>query len=1252
MRKRDVELAAIDHHLDSARFLDEIDRSGVVPLAVKPITVRFLLDIFHENGGFPNTQRELYQQGCRRLCEEPDKRRREDRRVTSLTGDQRLAVASRIAALMIFSNQYAVWTDVDLGGVPDDMHAQQLCGGVEAAGGMRFECTEAAIRETLATGLFSARGPDRMGWAHQTYAEFLAARYLVEHGIQVSQILGLLRHPNDPNGKLIPQLHETAAWLGGMSNKLFQGIMDVEADVLLRSDVASADLADREALVGTLLNLYEAEQLLDTFAIRTQYRKLKYDGLACQLLPYLEDKERGIICRRAAADIAEACDVKELQNELADIALDRADSYGIRVNAASAVLRIGDNETKRRLEPLIEADISEDPDQDLKGYALQAIWPDSPSAQALFEVLAPVHRESYSGSYEYFLRYELVKKLKPIDLPVALRWVESQQPRRDLSYDCCNLIDEIMLKGWRNLELPGLIESFARAVRSRLVFFDDIVDDNNSFRGLFGPGRRSMSEHVLENQERRRLVLDALLNSVTDENTDFRWLATSKNTFLSQLDLHWMAEKLQTATGILHTTLARMLSRVFDWRDPDHVDTMYRAIQESKALAVELRWFFGPIQLDSEVARSMREEYTHQLTVEQQERNPPVLSPPPHEQILTLLDICESGQPVRWWQICRLLALEPTSVHWGDEYQADITQLPGWKAADGATKQRLIAIAHDYLHYCGDDTSRWIAGDSLIFLDSWAGYKALVLLLKESPTELAKLGADRWREWLPVILLFPLRDDGWELNQKLVKLANQVSESVVIDATSFALDHNHCPLRRVECCWSQRLADSLTVKLKEQHLKPTTTSHILAHLLDHDSLSARAFAEEIIATLEARPTIELETPEQDLNWLTVSSVPKIDDERERGIVIGITLAVHGEIHGRRVVWKQMQSDPSFGDEVIGRITNNDRRAKRLLHELAVDELVDLYLWLVRRYPYSPSSSSYGFFGEVIGGLGSLRDAVLVELRQRGTLEACHGMQRIAHACPELDWMKWQLREAWDTARRQTWMPVSPEYILNLVSNTDNRLVQNSQQLLDVVIESLTRLQTRLQGETPAVSDLWNDLPDGGNSSDKPMRSEVGRIHRRRVSRPKDENHLADYVKRELERDLTERGIVINREVRIHRGERTDIHVNAVTLSGNMQEEPFGVATVIIETKGCWNRDLDDSMKTQLVDRYLQDNKCKHGLYLVGWFNCDQWDGSDYRKQVAPRITMEKAQQRYSEQAVDLSVGDIRVAAFMLDTSLH
>lgn len=159
---------------------------------------------------------------------------------------------------------------------------------------------------------------------------------------------------------------------------------------------------------------------------------------------------------------------------------------------------------------------------------------------------------------------------------------------------------------------------------------------------------------------------------------------------------------------------------------------------------------------------------------------------------------------------------------------------------------------------------------------------------------------------------------------------------------------------------------------------------------------------------------------------------------------------------------------------------------------------------------------------------------------------------------------------------------------------------SAQDLLEVVIESLERLQARLQGETPLAQLLWN-------FGDR--------------TRPKDEEALSDFVKDHLQNDLQQRGVIASREVEIRKGrggapgEETDIHVSAVRVPERGRPHS-DVVRLIIETKGNWHSELLTAMKTQLVDRYLADNDCRHGLYLVGWFNSPQWDDSDSNKKVA------------------------------------
>lgn len=287
----DIASAAQTKGLDENNFLQAIEEQEVVPLAIKPITLKFLLNTYCNNGSLPTQQTELYLKGCQLLCEDTEDRR--DARLTgNFTADQRMVVAARIAAVTVFCNRYAVWMDIDQGEVPpEDVVIRELVGGIEFIQGDEFSVTKDAVREVLSTALFSSRGCHRMGWAHQTYAEFLAAWYLQHRQLTLEQMMSLIVHPGDPDGKLIPQLQETAVWLSSINQKVFQEVMKTNPDILLNSSVATADDTVKANLVESLLKLYDEGKLLYEPRYGA-YIHLKHQNLAAQLQSYIYDASK------------------------------------------------------------------------------------------------------------------------------------------------------------------------------------------------------------------------------------------------------------------------------------------------------------------------------------------------------------------------------------------------------------------------------------------------------------------------------------------------------------------------------------------------------------------------------------------------------------------------------------------------------------------------------------------------------------------------------------------------------------------------------------------------------------------------------------------------------------------------------------------------------------------------------------------------------------------------------------------------
>jgi hypothetical protein len=301
-------------------------------------------------------------------------------------------------------------------------------------------------------------------------------------------------------------------------------------------------------------------------------------------------------------------------------------------------------------------------------------------------------------------------------------------------------------------------------------------------------------------------------------------------------------------------------------------------------------------------------------------------------------------------------------------------------------------------------------------------------------------------------------------------------------------------------------------------------------------------------------------------------------------------------------------DHQLDDEVLAQFRN----------ALSEQQIADLYLWLAAQYPHKEDPHIEG--AVCVGSRVAItwfRDGLLEQLKNRGTSDACEQVRRIALELPHLAWLKWTIQEAEAHTRRQTWKPLEPQQILALAQDRQRRYVENGRQLLNVLVESLEHLQEALQGENSAAVELWDNRGNARNP----------------VWCPVDELRLSDWIAHHLREQLSGRGIVVNREVRIRRGQATDIHVDAVLPREHGQAA--GAVSAIIEVKGCWHPELDTAMEAQLVGRYLKDNQCPNGLYLVGWFNCDRWPENDDRKAAAPKYSLAEARTRFTGQAEGL-----------------
>ena len=1250
LRRQDVIEALKSRQVDDEAFLKEVERKNATPLSIKPITLNFLINSYKRNGKLPETQTELYYEGCKSLCQETNEQRRESRETKlrgKLSAEKRLIVASRIAAVSIFSNKFAVWTDINQGNVaPEDIPIQKLCDGVESVGDDEFNITQDTIKETLTiSGLFTPLGQKRLGWGHQTYAEFLAAWYIQQHHFSLTQIKSLIVHST---GKLIPQLYEVSAWIASMNHDVFREIMKTDASVLLYSDLATLDEEFREAFVENLLKLYDEEKLVDydwkqnPRTVYNSYKKLKHSRLSVQLRPYIIDKTKGIIVRRASIKMADACQLHGLQKDLINIVLDLSQPMPIRVNAAYSIIRIGDDATKKKLKPFAFGQGGDDPDDELKGCALQALWPENLSAKELFEILTSPKNKSFSGAYSMFLASDsIIKYLKPKELPIALNWVKKHDSLFTMPYSLTKILDNIISMAITYIEELDILQAFTQVILFRLKIYGISPINDEKFREHF-------DDVLSTSSNKRHLVFEGIVSNLSNSQEKlelFGILTYDMSSIFLKEDFNWFLEKLKsTDSERAQDTWVTFIKQVFFWDNMEQRETIVKMCQKFPALTDKFSWYFNqlkPVRLDSPEAKKTKEDYLKMLQFQEMRARHKQKKLRTFEQIPSLVEQCEHGDLDTWFQLKQSMAHNPEL---SSGYEFDITALPGWNAIDEDIRKRIFDVAKTYImEQSPPDLSSRI-NEGTYYAHTFAGYSALYLILLKAPEFAETIPDHIWQRWAPMVVAYPMTDVDSQKNRDdhrmMIGIVYKKAPGEVIKTLLSLIDtknrkfNNPFILRKLTYCWDERLIRELLIKAHDKNLHPKSLKALLSELLERNSTEAQSFAESLL-----------------------QSSPSNTQEQERAVAITCALLHHAPNADWSVVWPLIQNNPEFSDEIIKIIAEElDDQQVRILNRLSDAQLADFYVWLVRKYPYREDPQYKGVHKiELRDLIARWRDSLLGELQSRGTSEACEAVAGIMKELPELDWLKWTLLEAQNTVRRHTWEPPRPEYILTMARDQQKYLIQSEDDLLNVIHESLCRLERRLQGETPAVIDLWNVINPSHLGKSLGISKKNG-SNWRTMYAPKDENSFSDYVKRHLEQDIKARGIIVNREVEIRRGygakgENPDIKVEAIPYNsaGNVRNS----VTVTIEAKGCWHKELKKAMKTQLVDRYMKDNHCQHGLYLVGWFNCKQWDDADYRKEDARKFNdIQEVRTFFDDQATSLSTGGLQIRAFVMNTALR
>ena len=1174
---RRVDVSAIaSAWCDSARFLDEVVKASAGPLAARPLTLRFLARGYGRSGRLPERGAELYAAGVRHLCEEQNSGRLDAGLGGTFHVDLRVAVARRIAAATVFGGLAAIWTGPDVGADGEDTAVSDLAGSFEPTSSGTVEVTVPMVLEAMRTGLYTGRGGQRLGWAHATFADFLAAEWVVAN-LSSEQARTLFL---GPDGRCWPQTRLTAAWTVAIAPDRFEFLVladpaAFQGEVELPGDKLRATVID---------GLFLTANTLISKRWESSYEALRHRDVAEQIRPHLHDADADR--RRLAIQLADECAPLDLRDDLVTIAIDINAEPQDRVAAGAVMTRLPDQYRTAALRPLAIDAVArgDDPEDDLKGVALLASWPHAMSNAEVFAVLTPRRRRNYHGSYANFLE-RFREGLVAADIDAGLRWLLSDLNAPVVDHVLGALANRVLMLAASRPTDRAVVDAFTQVVCARAEHYEGV---------LFEDFRDDERDDPLADPLLRRAVVVAVLAADPTSWMALSGIGADSLSLVRAEDLAWLVELYPEVERETRDAVRSLFQWTYSVEIPEHRDLVLSMSREHPLHIDLVHAWVDTVVLTSPEADKMRRERESALS---RRRANVDTKDDINELIEERLSRFDEGEGAGFWYSMRLLTVAPGSKHFGAEFDPDVVGMKRWPTLSEGLQARLVDSADRYLRSQQCQSQEWLEKPELHYYPADAGYRAMVLLLRVAPERLHQLPAPAWIEWAPVLVSWStamVNGATWDDKVQLLGLAG----SEALARARVAL------LTRVEA----------NILRGERPLASNEASYLWDEAIAVGYLSLARSAggeslEELVASLAKNDFGILR--ELLLEWLGDAS----DDSRRH--LAARTLIDHDLERSWPAVRAALETDPKSAEQVLG-------RAMVVLGYETFDHvpaavIADIYLWLRERFPSEsdPQFDEAHFVGPR-EQIGEWRDRLLRRLRDEGSLESVEAIRGIMAAAPSDRWLVRVLAIAEAGLRSNRWTPTPMSQLIRLARDRSALVVNDPVALTAAVTTAFEKVQSQLTGATPESHYLWDT----------------------HAGRPKSEDEVSDYLANELKRVLALRGAIVNREVQVRRnrpsgiGERTDLLVEAAPAG----RPDTGRLCLPIEVKGAWNIELRTAMRDQLVERYMRDTSTDQGMYVVIWPDLKAWtDTTDKRRQVLASLERQVIEAELAAQAVALAI---------------
>ena len=1164
-----VKLILEEHNLDSNKYINILNNNELQPLTLYPYTFNKILKYNIENIITDDiTLNELYHNICIDLCNVGNLT------IQHVSPNVMFGIATRIAALMLFCRKEYISTRY----IEDNcIHVSHIFEEDETNENYKFRIKYADIIQTIIfSGLFFQKHEGIFYFHNKSIQDYLAAKFIINHEYDKNKIISLFTNSKDKDGKLYDWITGVYNWLQKIKPSIDILEYFVTHDPLhtLESDIYNDSF--KEKLVENILNQFDniTEIDYDKNIIKNYGYKLKHPTILKQIKPYIIDKNKNNLVRQNAIIITEVCNIIEAEELLWNIIKDENEEGNIKTYAIHSLVNMDiSSDIKNEFLSLDWTNFIDERDE-IRGCILNYLLSHKLiSYSKALHLLTYPQKSNYYGSYKIFLDFFLPKSLGDIfDIDSAIEWLEKFENIKEYSsyvknpYN--NIIAKIIDESWSNFN----------NLKNKYIFCNIINRFISNYIPIF-PEKNRSSNTLFKNIYPDIKIRFHVANYILNSSNNVKGYPFFHSKLITNDDFNSIADYLSHSNEY-DLSKWETIFKHFNYNN------LQIEVEKIKKLFPII---YQGIITESKNRNERNIDNSQQVNINH-ENNYKV-------QLLNNLKLFAEYKEAYYWESFIVL-LKENSISI-DSFIKD---------TENNNRSDLTKLSKYYIENFEDEFYERNFNNSFN-IHSIAGYESFLILALFNEIEyINNLSGEILKKWYKTLLYGSNLYSNYKNENRIIQTS--LLKKIPDESTKI--------LYNIILYENKKYGYLFSMDIIENNYN--NTSKILLELIESlDKLEENVIVQILSSFFEHKPRFIYEYIKNTINENKYNSDIKT-------CLLSILLFYTDDYKCDYNFWEYLSHFINENNDTIyKKLVNNFNFYNQITTHFNEEHLALLYSVIHRLFPPNEDPIYEGAHRVTIREkIASLRNALIETLKSKGTENAINEIEKLKDIISGTE-IKYHLITAKKIFRNSQIEKLSPSAFQRLSHNGQFRIISNSYDLLNLIIESLDRLNKQLHGTQPMIECLWDITND--------------------KQKPKDEEHLSNFIASYLSLDLNQYAIYPYRETELRRksivtntssGEKTDIIVDYLSKK----------IRVIIEVKCSWNTECKTNMEQQLAKRYMQTDDCKCGLYIIGWYYCE----NDTRNKTGCK-SIEEAKIFYDSQAKLLSKNGFKLDSYILDCTL-